>query len=320
MTSSKLKKAATTAVLDYLGLQPDESFLVVTDENMKLLAEALFEVGKKNSRAAFFLIMPELTVNGDEPPNQLIDIMRTVDLVVAVTTKAITHTGPRHQATKGGVRVATIGEMDEEAFCRNMSADIDRVVDTTEALYDKFFDVHEVKITSDAGTDLKMKIMGRKPLKSTGVLRLLSNWGNLPSGEVYIAPIEEETNGVIVIDGSAAELGLIKHPITLEILDGSIVDISGKGAETKAFTELVNRYDIEGRTVCELGIGTNYKSEMSGFIQEDEKVLGTCHFGFGNNFSFGGSLTPPAHIDVVIMKPSIWFDNVLIMENGNLIL
>ena len=55
-------------------------------------------------------------------------------------------------------------------------------------------------------------------------------------------------------------------------------------------------------------------------LAEEEKVLGTCHFAFGNNFSFGGTLSPPSHIDCVIMNPTITIDDKVIMEKGKVTL
>jgi aminopeptidase len=318
MISVKLKKAATTAVVDYMGLTSDETFMVITDEKMNKIGEALYEAAQKVTKTAFMLYMPILEINGDEPPNQLIDIMRSVDVIAAATSKSIIHTGPRHQATKGGVRVASIPMMEEESFIRIMSAEIDQVVAISNELAASYKDVNEVHITTDLGTDLKLIVKEREPIVSTGMLQLLGAWGNLPSGEVYIAPIEDQTEGIIVIDGTIAEIGLLDNPITIEISKGKVQSINGKGVKTKALVKLLDKYENEeAKTLAEFGIGTNYKAQIGGFIGEDEKVLGTCHFAFGNNFSFGGSLTPPIHLDCVIMKPTIKFDGKEIMVKGN---
>ena len=318
MISVKLKKAAATAVVDYMGLTSEETFMVMTDEKMSKIGEALYDAAQKVTKTAFMLYMPILGINGDEPPNQLIDIMRSVDVVAAATTKSIIHTGPRHQATKGGVRVASIPMMEEDSFIRIMSAEIDQVVKLSNDLAASYKEVNEVHITTQLGTDIKLFVKDRAPITSTGVLNLLGAWGNLPSGEVYIAPIEDRSEGILVIDGTIAEIGLLDNPITIEITKGKIQSINGKGLKTKALVKLLDKYENEeAKTLAEFGIGTNYKAQMGGYIGEDEKVLGTCHFAFGNNFSFGGSLTPPIHLDCVITKPTIKFDGKEIMVNGN---
>ena len=53
---------------------------------------------------------------------------------------------------------------------------------------------------------------------------------------------------------------------------------------------------------------------------EDEKVLGTCHIALGNNYSFGGKVNVPIHLDGIIKKPTIIFDDKIIMKEGKLLI
>lgn len=319
MTALKLKNAALLALKENLLLLESETILILTDSKMSKIGRAFYEASKTISKSTFYMEMPDLLTNGEEPPNQLIDIMRSMDVVIAATSRTITHTGPRHQATKGGVRIATIGEMSDEAFVRNMNADLNEIISLSDKVKDLMKGVKKIHITSKAGTDLYFELDSKRDIKtSTGLLKNIGSWGNLPSGEVYVAPIEEETNGKIVIDATVAGMGMIKSPITVEIESGLISNISGKGKDVEKFSEMMNNMDDEGRIVGELGIGTNGTSILSGYISEDEKVLGTCHVGFGNNFSFGGIITAPSHIDCVIQKPTITFDKKVIMKDGKL--
>jgi aminopeptidase len=52
--------------------------------------------------------------------------------------------------------------------------------------------------------------------------------------------------------------------------------------------------------VAELGIGCNPKITQSiGYILTDEKVVGSVHLAFGNNFSYGGTSRSAMHWDFV---------------------
>ncbi len=316
MISAKLKQAAKRAVEDYIMVDPREAFLIVYDTTMQKIARAIREVAKANSDRVFMMEIPHIEINGDEPPNQLIDVMRAFDVVVTVTTKSITHTGPRHQATKGGVRVACIPEMSEDAFCRNLDVQRSRIEDLNDAIFDAFQGASIVHVTTDSGTDVTFDITERELIKSSGRLHYLGAWGTLPSGEVYIAPIEEETTGNIVVDGSIGEIGLCTSPVEIEVIDGTIIDVRGKGTMKGKFKKLMEGMEVEAKTIGAFGIGTNYNAQISGDIAEDEKVLGTCHFSFGNNFSFGGTLTPPSQISVVLTDPTIEIDGKTLMKNG----
>ena len=70
----------------------------------------------------------------------------------------------------------------------------------------------------------------------------------------------------------------------------------------------------------ELGIGTNPIARLIGNILEDEKVFGTVHIAFGSNATFGGLTQAGIHIDGIILKPSLYLDEKLVVENGKILL
>ena len=138
----------------------------------------------------------------------------------------------------------------------------------------------------------------------------------LPAGEVFIAPLENKTNGTIIVDASVGGLGKVDKNIKIIVKDGFIDNIAG-GKISDAFKKLLKNKLY--RNVAELGIGTNPKAKIIGNVLEDEKASGTCHIAFGNNKHFGGKVDVPFHVDVVIRKPTIYADGFLIMEDGKII-
>ena len=52
---------------------------------------------------------------------------------------------------------------------------------------------------------------------------------------------------------------------------------------------------------------------------EDEKAIGTVHLAFGDNKSMGGSVKVASHLDGVIMNPSVYVDDELILEEGRFV-
>ncbi len=53
-------------------------------------------------------------------------------------------------------------------------------------------------------------------------------------------------------------------------------------------------------------------------MAEDEGVLGTMHFGVGNNIPLGGKNKANLHMDVIINRPTMWLDDVLLTKDGQL--
>jgi leucyl aminopeptidase (aminopeptidase T) len=172
--------------------------------------------------------MKSREVNGQEPPEQIAELMKKFDVVVCPTTKSLTHTNARREAVKVGVRVATMPGITLSTMVRCLSADAKKVVEITKTVKSAMENGKEIHIISKNGTDVKMNIDGRKIIPSTGVLKNKGESGNLPSGEVYLAPIEGSTNGVFVFDGSVAGIGILKNPIKILVKDGFAEKFSGK--------------------------------------------------------------------------------------------
>jgi aminopeptidase len=317
---TKIKSASMTALKDYLGLAEDETLLVVCDEGEKEIGEVMFECGKEICQEAIYVEMKSRKFNGEEPPEPIATMMQQVDAVICPTSKSLTHTRARREASKVGVRVATMPGISVDTLVRCMAADHERIVELTNNVAEKLKGVKTIRIETKSGTDISIPVFRRKVIASTGVLRTIGESGNLPSGEVYVAPWEDKTNGKIVIDGSMAELGIIQEPILIDIKDGYIVNIEG-GEQAEDLKKILDRVgDPDAKAVAEFGLGTNYKARIIGEILEDEKVLGTVHIAFGNNVTMGGKITVPSHIDGIIMRPNIYFDDELIMGDGRLLI
>jgi len=176
-----------------------------------------------------------------------------------------------------------------------------------------------IRVTTKLGTDISMPIQGRKAFASSGLFRKKGESGNLPTGEAYLAPLENESNGVIVVDGSMAQVGMVKEPIRINVENGFATEITG-GDEAKKFISLIEPFGKDARTVAEFGIGTNDKAILTGKIIEDEKVMGTIHIAFGDNKSMGGSVRVASHLDGLVKYPDVWFDDIMIMKDGKFLL
>jgi len=312
---TKLQKAAVVALRDYMGLAREETLLVISDEKMRFIGMTLYEIGKELCSESIYMEMKAREVNGEEPPVQIAEMMKSVDVVVCPTSKSLTHTDARREASKLGVRIGTMPGITEESMVRCFSADYEKVIQISEAVADKLKRVQTVRITTKEGTDVLMSIKNRKPIVSTGVLRKIGESGNVPSGEVYLAPWEGKVDGKVVFDGSFAGLGLLEEPITIDIKHGYAVRVNG-GEQALKLQEMLTKPGKDANSVGEFGIGTNYKARLCGEILEDEKVLGTVHIAFGNNITMGGKIKVQSHLDGLIKKPTVYFDSEKIMDNG----
>lgn len=315
---TELQNAAVIALRDCMGLKPDENLLVVTDEVKRDIGLALHEEGKKLCREAVLVEIKSCEINGQEPPAAVAQMMRSFDVVVCPTAKSLTHTNARREASKLGVRVGTMPGITTDIMVRCLNADYERIIALTDYVVDRLKGVKNIRVVTAKGTDITMPVEGRAILPSKGVMREKGESGNLPSGEAYLAPWEDRSNGRVVIDGSVAGIGLLTEPITIDVVNGYAETITG-GEQARQLEEVFNRVGRDARAVAEFGVGTNYKAILTGLILEDEKVYGTIHIAFGNNITMGGRIAVSSHIDGLVKEPDVYFDDVLVMSKGKIL-
>lgn len=316
--NEELMQASLIGLRDAMGLQPHETLLIVTDEIKHEIGQALHEAGKTLCKESMLIEIRSREINGQEPPEAVASMMKLVDVVVCPTAKSLTHTDARREAVKLGVRVGTMPGITVDIMSRCLNADFDKIVGMTHFIADQLKGVKLIRVVTKAGTDISMPVEGRMIIPSTGVLREKGQSGNIPSGEVFLAPIEGQSNGTVVIDGSMASIGMIKTPITVKVVDGYAEEITG-GEEAEHLITILDKSGRDARAVAEFGMGTNYKAKLTGQILEDEKVFGTIHIAFGNNLTMGGTIAVNSHLDGLVKEPDVYFDEKLIMKKGKLL-
>jgi len=316
--SGELSTAALIAVRDCMGTRAGEKVLVVTDEPLRKIGYALFAAARSLGSEVFLVEMLPRKTNGEEPPPEIASLMAGVDVVLCPTSKSLTHTDARRAASAAGARVGTLPGVTEEIMVRCMNADYHRIAARTFRLCELMEKASTVRVTAPAGTDIILPIRGRKAHASSGIFREKGQWGNLPTGEAYLAPVEGESNGVVVVDGAMAGVGIVREPIRIEVEKGFAAGITG-GEEAARLASLFEAHGRDARNVAEFGIGTNDRAILTGIILEDEKVMGTIHIAFGDNKSMGGTVRVASHLDGMVTRPTVWFDDLNVMEDGRLL-
>jgi leucyl aminopeptidase (aminopeptidase T) len=317
--SVELLSASTVAIRDCMGARPGERVLVVTDEPLRAIGLALQRAARDLGLEVLLVEMLPRRSNGEEPPPEVAELMKQADVVLCPTSKSLTHTDSRRAASLAGARVATLPGVTEEIMIRCMNADYDEIAARTCRLCERLELTKTVRVTAPAGTDITMPIAGRQAHASSGLFRKKGQWGNLPTGEAYLAPLEGRSEGVVVVDGSMAGVGLISSPLRIVVEGGYATEITG-GREAGVLVRLLEPHGRDARNVAEFGIGTNDKATLTGVILEDEKVMGTIHVAFGDNKSMGGSVRVASHLDGLVKNPTVWFDDAKVIEEGRLLI
>lgn len=160
----------------------------------------------------------------------------------------------------------------------------------------------DIRVKTANSTFISFSKKGRKARSDTGILTRKGSFGNLPAGEVYLAPLEGTAHGKLILEwGQTNQLG---SPVTLTVKDGYVVGISGEDPYAEKLSKKLSERK-ENSNIAELGIGTNEAAKRPDNILESEKILGTIHIALGDNSSFGGNVKTPFHQDFVFFQPTV---------------
>lgn len=169
---------------------------------------------------------------------------------------------------------------------------------------------------------LQLGGIDRTPVQSTGILGPHA-WGNIPSGEIFTAPLELSAEGEYLVNGAIGTLVLSKQEVVLTFTKGRLIRhrFLDSGESVRYLDEVQrlseDRADKNWNVLAEFGIGVNQGiKEVTGFSLLDEKMFGSVHIAIGNNKGWQGENESQIHLDVITKLPTVAIDNRLILERG----
>ena len=313
---SKMESIAGTATLTKnMGVKFGEKILIVTDTLKKVREAAIFfETAKKYTDSVSLVELSAASENAQEPPKKVVDMMNEADVALLVTTYSLTHTNAVSTSQKHGTRVASMPGITHEVILRTLTIDYDEVAALSKTIASILTKGSKAFLKSANGTDMIFDLKGRSGYADTGWYHTSGDSGNLPAGEAYIAPKQDETEGLLVFDGIFGH-GVVDQPIMVRIEKGHAVDIKG-GEGARLLNLTLSRIGKNGYNIAELGVGTNKKARLDSILLEVEKVFETVHVAIGNNAYIGGEVDVPFHSDGVLVKPTLKVDTTYILKNG----
>ncbi|MGB1248612.1 MAG: aminopeptidase [Chitinophagales bacterium] len=145
---------------------------------------------------------------------------------------------------------------------------------------------------------------------------------NMPSGEVYTAPVENSVNGKVRFSHPSIYMGTEVEDIQLEVKDGEVVKWTAKRGQDF----LDKMMDIKGaRVFGEAAVGTNFNiNRFTKNILFDEKIGGTIHMAVGQGYhQCGGKNDSAIHWDMIADMTNggeIFADGKKVYENGEFLI
>ncbi|MBD3190720.1 MAG: hypothetical protein GF308_08745 [Candidatus Heimdallarchaeota archaeon] len=166
----------------------------------------------------------------------------------------------------------------------------------------------KIRLQTKLGTDLTFTPRDWKwtPLSP----KINGKVGFFPIGQVFTAPIEEETEGTVVVDRLISEFMVdwedkipfpsLKQPVSLVIEKGTIVEIKGGTAANFLEEKCLTRVTPSSRILGEVTFGTNPNAIRGRNIAIEDCARDTFHVGFGENRHLGGKNKANVHWDAVV--------------------
>lgn len=320
MQNIMLTKGAAKLVDGCVCVRKGERVVIVTDLNKMAIAEVLAAVLYEREAELSICIMEPRSYHGQEPTAPIAAAMANTDVLLMPTTYSLTHTEARRKANQNGARILSLpGYTEDMLIGGGLDADFHSIRSTVLKAAKLFDNAESAHITSSKGTDLTISLKGKRSIYATGVADEPGSWAAPPAIEAAIAPVEDSTTGVLIVDGVLIPGGLVQSEVRIEFSQGKIKNISG-GFQADEFRQLLARYDDPNiYYAVELGLGLNPKSKMGKNYLEDETTYGTVHIGLGEGRTFGSTISASAHIDVVLDRPTLELDGKVIVSDRNLL-
>ncbi|MHA2174180.1 MAG: aminopeptidase [Candidatus Hodarchaeales archaeon] len=298
-------------------LQPEESVLVISDfKQANEIPMAAVKAIERLEGKSLLIVMEKDLLKEKSMPESYQQIMNEADLIVLCTSDYFPG-GSRVIAAKAGARILSMAKADESMIRRCIDIDYNELSKLTRDVADRFSEAKEVEIKNDAGTDIHFTLSGHKAFYFDGLCREKGNITALPSGVIAVALEEKQVEGTWIINASAAKLGLVDPPITIEVTEG-VASIVGDSKQADQFRKILSEGDDNSWKICEVGCGTNAKAIYIGELIEDERVQGSAHIGLGGNTHFGGNIQSVTHIDTATRNPTVSLDGIEIISKGKL--
>jgi leucyl aminopeptidase (aminopeptidase T) len=315
---ASVAEIAERVVRDYLGVAPGERFAIVVDDrtDVEIPAELARATRALGGDPVVVTIAPRAR-SGSEPPGPAAAAMAAADVVLCAASTSLYHTTAKATAQRAGARGVFNAPYRADAW-RNgaMTADFFEIRRRAERLAELWRRTREVRITSPAGTDLRATVSGREPMAwLTGICRNAGEVSAFPGGEVSLPPVEGTSEGIVVWERVASDLGALEEPVRITVRGGRAVAIAG-GPSALRLRAIVDSV-VDADNIGEIGIGLNPAARIGDEITEAKKAFGTVHVALGDSANeYGGLVECDVHLDGLVMEPTIEFDGVAVVVAG----
>lgn len=252
-----------------------------------------------------------------------IEAMKHADLVIDLM--GVDRGTEQQEILDAGTRVLLVKEP-PEILARIMPSRDDKR--RTLAAASRLGTAKAMRVTSEAGTDLRVALGDYSVLIEYGFAEEPGRWDHWPSGFVATWPNEGSANGRVVLDRGDIILPFkdyVRTPIILTIRGGYIREIEGEFDADYLRDYMATFDDPEGYAVSHLGWGLQPKAQWTALGMYDKRqtnamdarsFYGNFMFSTGANLEGGGSRHTLCHLDLPMRNCSLSLDGDVMLAKG----
>jgi 2,5-dihydroxypyridine 5,6-dioxygenase len=254
--------------------------------------------------------------------------LSAADLVIDCTVEGLLHAPELGAILADGARVLMISNEHPDVFDRlGWDPDLPRRVGVA---HDRLRAAAQMRVTSNAGTDLTIDLAGAVTAQSTGVTAGPGSIAHWPGGLVIAFPAAHTVNGTLVM--SAGDLNLtfnriVESPIGLTIVDDHITDIDGDGVDAQLFRSYLESFgDRASYATSHVGWGMNESARWETVeLYDRRETWGTEARALAGNFLYSTGANEIAgrftagHFDLPMRHCTVTLDGVAVVERGALV-
>ena len=186
----------------------------------------------------------------------------------------------------------------------------------------------ELRVTSEAGTDL-IYTLGQYPVMTEyGYTDEPGRWDHWPSGFLFTNGNDGAVTGEVVL--SAGDIVIapfrtyVQDEVRITVRDGEVADVRG-GLSAALLRDYMDEFADDPRRseIAHIGWGLNENARWSrlaaaqrGFGMEARSFYGNVMFATGPNAELGGTNVSPCHLDIPMRGCSLYLDDEPILLGG----
>ncbi|MFX0025283.1 MAG: aminopeptidase [Candidatus Hermodarchaeota archaeon] len=330
----KNSKAGKNIVETCSRLMPSETATIVTDKETINIGELIQKFAETITKEINFHVLEDYAERPltSIPKKIKSDVGKSDVLYFAARSKPgelNRFRGPLIRLAISKGREIHMLDINDNIIQTGMQADYFKIASLTFSIMSFATISKSAIVETPGGTNLKVSFSDKlRWVPDTGLLWYKGMWGNLPAGEAFTCP--ENIEGIMVVDGTLGDFfnekygDLNKTPVSIPITN-SRADIENITCENQELLPEFKQYlrqDENANRVGEFACGTNiYLKNFIGNLLQDEKFPGV-HVAFGNPFTqkTGANWNSIGHVDGIMKRCSLWFDDKKIIEDGRFIM